>query len=97
MGMLDVELQIFLCHLGWKGWSLVFCSLLLLRASIVVALQCLHFSIKVLDSLGLLLQHVELLELLHHCGLVKLQLGGLHLVKGVVARVCRFLWALEGN
>jgi hypothetical protein len=51
----------------------------------------------VLDGLGLLLRHVELVKLLHHRGLVKLQLGGLHLVKGVVARDCRFLWALVGN
>jgi hypothetical protein len=28
---------------------------------------------------------------------VKLQLGCLHLVKGVVARECRLLWALIGN
>jgi hypothetical protein len=45
-----------------------------------------------------LLQHVELPELLVllllHRGLVKLQLGGLHLVKGVVAGIGRSLWAL---
>ena len=59
--------------------------------------HCSQEVLKVLELFGLLLRHVELPELLHHCGLVKLQLGGLHLVKGVVAEVGRFLWALEGN
>jgi hypothetical protein len=48
-------------------------------------------------GLGLLLLHVGLVKLHHYRVLVKLRHGGLHLVKGVVARDCRFLWALVGN
>ena len=54
-------------------------------------------ALMALDGHWLLLHHVDLLELPLHSVLVKLQLGCLHLVKGVVARECRFLWALVGN
>jgi hypothetical protein len=54
-------------------------------------------SLMVFLGLGLLLLHVGLVKLHHHRVLVKLRHVGLHLVKGYVARDCRFLWALVGN
>jgi hypothetical protein len=57
-----------------------------------------------LDYVPVRVEHVKLLVLLGllvppllHRGHVKLQLEGLHLIKGVVARDCRFSWALVGD